>query len=114
MPYIAINTNQHISDEKADKLQQEIGRIVTILPGKNIDNTITQINGDRKIFVSGKAVNATFCEVRMFGPSPGDKKKEFSGELNKLITEELGEQYKLYINIQEYPEWGNGPEYLET
>ena len=114
MPYVSISSSQPIDDDKAERIQRGIGRIISIIPGKTIDNCMIQISGDCKTFMSGKASNSTFCEVRMFGKAPNEAKKEFTAELNKLLDAELEGMDKLYINFQEYFEWGNGPVYRES
>ena len=114
MPYVCVSTSQHISAEKAEKIQKEIGRIVAVIPGKNIDNCMTQIIGDCPTFMSGKASNSTFCEIRMLGKAPAEAKKEFAAGLNELLSAELEGLDKLYINFQEYTEWAVGSNYIEV
>ena len=114
MPYVSVRSSQHIDDDKAERLQKEIGRIMSVIPGKNIDNTMIQIMGDVRTFMSGKPVNATACELRLLGKAPKEKKKEFVGEMSRVITAELGELHQLYINIQEFAEWGTGATYKEV
>jgi len=113
MPYVYVTTSKQLTDEKIDRIQKEIGRIISIIPGKTIHNCMTQITGNCKTFMSGDAVNATFCEVRLFGKAPSDKKREFITELNKVLTDELGDLGMLYTNIQENFEWGVGPSLKE-
>ena len=114
MPYVSVSTSQHLTDDKIERIQQGIGRIISIIPGKTIDNCMTQISGDVKTFMSGKPANATFCEIRMFGKAPSEKKKEFTEELNKVLAAELEGMGMLYINFQEYFEWGVGPNYKDS
>ena len=114
MPYISVKSSKAISAEQEDRLQKEIGRAIEIIPGKDIDCTMTRIEGGCRLFMSGKPANATFCEVRLLGEAPKDAKKELVGELYKVFTAELGEIDSLYINIQQYPEWSSGGEYIEA
>ena len=114
MPYVSLSTRQHLSDDKIERIQQGIGRIISIIPGKTIDNCMIQIAGDCKIFMSGKASDSAFCEIRMFGKAPSEAKKEFTEKLNELLTAEVEGLDKLYINYQEYFEWGVGPNYRDS
>ena len=111
MPYVNISSSQHLADDKIERLQGEIGKAISIIPGKSIDNCMIQIRGDVKTFMGGKAANATFCEIRMFGKAPSDKKSEFTTALHGVLTAELGEVDQLFINFQEYFEWGVGPNF---
>ncbi|MDR0468873.1 MAG: hypothetical protein LBH09_02755 [Peptococcaceae bacterium] len=111
MPYVNVSSSQHLADDKIERLQAEIGKIISIIPGKSIENCMIQIRGDVKTFMGGKAANATFCEIRMFGKAPSDKKGEFTAALSGVIKAELGELDQLFINFQEYFEWGIGPNF---
>ena len=114
MPYVSIRTSQRLTDEKIDRIQKEIGRLIAIIPGKTIENCMTQITGDCKTFMGGVPVNGTFCEVRMLGKAPAESKKEFTQELDKMLIAELEGLDKLYINFQEYFEWGVRSNYREV
>ena len=113
MPFVSVRSSQHIADDKMERLQQGIGQIISVIPGKNSENCMIHITGDCKIFMGGKPSNAVFAEVRMFGKAPKDKKKEFAAEFNKVITAELGEVDKLFLNFQEYFEWSIGSNYID-
>ena len=114
MPYVCVSTSQHLTDQKVDKIQKEIGRIVACIPGKNIDNCMTQIKCDNPTFMSGKAANATFVEIRMLGKAPAEAKKEFAVGLSELLSAEIEGLDKLYLNFQEYAEWAVGTEYIQV
>ena len=114
MPYVSVRSSKHIDDDKMEALQKKIGGVISVIPGKNIDNCMIQIQGDCKTFMGGKPKNATFCEVRMFGEAPKEAKKEFCGALTKVMTEELGEIETLFINMQQYFEWGVGENYISS
>ena len=113
MPYVCVRSSQHLGDDKIGKLQKEIGRLISIIPGKSIDNCMIQIYEDCNTFMGGKPANATFCEIRMLGKAPAEKKKEFSTGLHELLSAELGGLDKLFINFQEYLEWAVDANYIE-
>ena len=113
MPYVSIRASQHLTDEKIERIQKEMGRIITIIPGKTSENCMTQIAGDCKTFMGGVSINAAFCEVRMLGKAPSENKNEFTVELNNVLSTELEGLERLYLNFQEYYEWGVGPNYRE-
>lgn len=110
MPFVSIHAGMAVSEGKMERLQKEIGRIIALIPGKTIDNTMTKIEGGAQMFMSGKPAKAVFCELRLFGAAPKESKVEVVAELNKLLVEELGAE-KVYINFQEFFEWGNGSTY---
>jgi hypothetical protein len=111
MPYVSVRAGMPVSGNTADFLQKEIGRLIEILPGKNIDNCITEIAGDCNLYVSGKQANAVFCEARLYKPAPADKKKQFCEALHALFIEQL-KAGMVYINILEFEHWCADGEYL--
>ena len=113
MPYVSIHSAMPISDEKKDALQKEIGKLITIIPGKTIDNCMTKIEGGCSMFMSGAPAKAVFCEVRLRGAAPKESKKQLVGELYQLFTRELDAQ-KVYTNFLEFNEWGNADNYMEA
>ena len=106
MPFVSINAGMPVSEAKMDKIQQEIGRIIALIPGKTIDNCMTQIQGTANMFMSGGPKKTVYCEVRVFGPAPRESKAAVMVELNELFKSELGCE-KLYVNFVESTEWGN-------
>ena len=110
MPFVSVKSAMPVSEEKMDTLQKEIGRIIALVPGKTIDNCMTQIEGDAHIFMSGKPAKVVFCEVRMYGEAPKESKAQVAQELDVLFANELGAQ-KAYVNFMESTEWGVGGNY---
>ena len=113
MPYVSISSAMPVSDEKKDVIQKEIGKLITMIPGKTIDNCMTKIEGGSSMFMSGKPSKTVFCEVRLRGAAPKESKKQFLGELYQLFINELGAE-KVYTNFLEFDEWGNDDNYLEA
>ena len=110
MPFVSICSAMPISEEKKDFLQKEIGRLIEIIPGKNIDNCMTHMEGGSSIFMSGKPAKALFCEVRMRGVAPKESKGQLTHELYELFSKELGAE-KVYIHFVESEEWGINGKY---
>ena len=111
MPYVSVNTSMPVCEAKLDTLQKEIGRIITLIPGKTIDNCMTHIAGGAHIYMSGAPAKAVFCEIRVFKPAPREGKAGVVAALHALFTQELGAE-KVYINFIESEEWGSGPNYM--
>ena len=107
MPFVSINAAMPISEAKMDVIQKEIGRIIALIPGKTIDNCMTQIVGDANMFMSGGPKKAVYCEVRVYGPAPKESKDNVVAALDELFQTELGCE-KMYVNFVESTEWGNG------
>ena len=46
MPYIEVKTNKHVSEEKAQRIANAMGRLISILPGKTEKWLMTEVKGD--------------------------------------------------------------------
>ena len=112
MPYVAIHSAMPISEEKMDFLQKEIGRLITIIPTKTIDNCMTKIEENCHFYMSGRPAKAVFCEIRLRGTAPKESKVKLIEELGNLFERELGAE-KVYTNFLEFKEWGVNTNYLE-
>ena len=111
MPFVSVKAAATVSSEKMNTLQQEIGRIIALIPGKTIDNCMTNIQGEAAMFMSGTPAKAVFCEVRMYGEAPKEAKAQVTSELQALFTKELAAE-KVYINFMESREWGSNGRYM--
>ena len=110
MPFVSVCSAMPISEVKMDVIQREVGRLITIIPGKTIDNCMTKIEGNCRLFMGGEPAKAVFCEIRLRGAAPKEKKSELTEKLNGLFVTELGAE-KVYTCFMEFEEWGNGANY---
>ena len=108
MPYVSITTTKTANDSVKDKLNAEISEIMTTLPGKNKDNTLLAVIDGVKMYKSGLPNDGTFVEVRLFGPSPEDSKKEFAQKLKAILKDTLSltDNDCIYMNYIENETWG--------
>lgn len=110
MPYVSIRTSKDVAPETLQTLQLEMGRIIALIPGKTIDNCLTQIEGNCHLFIKGAAANAVFMEVRLYGQAPKEAKAAFTQEAAELLKSQLGVE-TIYINFLEFNEWGGANGY---
>lgn len=107
MPYVSVSTSASLSSEKKSVLQREIGTLISIIPGKNIDNTMIKIEGDCDMFMGDAREKAVFCEIRLLGNASKENKAELYEKLHHLFFDELDIE-KLYLNYNIFEEWGSG------
>ena len=108
MPYVSITTAKKVDDSARERLNQEIGGIMSVLPTKNKDNTLIAIIDEVPMFKSGAPNDGVFLEVRLFKQSPEDAKKEFAQKIRAILKDvlKLGENDCLYMNYIENETWG--------
>ena len=110
MPYLSVKTSINISEEKKNDLQRKIGELISIIPGKNIDNCMTEIEDNLSFYMGGSAKPLLFCEVRLLTVAPVEAKRELFLKLESLFIDELQVE-TVYLNYIELNEWGSKGDY---
>ena len=114
MPYVSITTAKKIEAPVKEKLNQEIGAIMPVLPGKNKDNTLLCITDGACMFKSGAPNDGVFIEVRLFKKSPEENKKEYAQKLYAILkdTLKLEDTGCVYMNYLEFENWAANGNYM--
>ena len=115
MPYVHITTSKKIEDAAKETLNQEIGKIISTLPGKDKDNTLLAITDcGTSMFKSGAPNHGVFVEVRLYKQSPEENKKELAEKMYDLLkkTLELPEDGCVYMNYLEFDNWASNGNYF--
>jgi phenylpyruvate tautomerase PptA (4-oxalocrotonate tautomerase family) len=115
MPYIAINTSAALSPVQREKVKAELGRLISIIPGKAEADLMVDIFDGRKMYMGGAAVPAAYIDLRVYTKADAEAKKRFTKETFALLIRELGvKQENLYMTITEFENWGYGGEFHST
>ena len=113
MPFLDIRSSRPIDGPTRNKLQLEIGKLMPIIPGKNISNTLICISDSYTMYKDAEEKEAIFVDVRLFKSSPEDSKKEFVKELTTLLQTTLGiSSSVVQMNFVELPNWAVNGEYF--
>lgn len=113
MPYINITTAKKLDDSTKNTLQLEIGNNMTIIPGKNIGNTVFAINDGISMYKNGQPLDGIFVDIRLYKSSPEDSKKQFAEKLFSIFQDILNVKPECtQINFTEMPAWASGGNYF--
>lgn len=112
MPYVSLSTGAPVSKEKKDIVQKEIGRLISIIPGKSSPVTMIKIEDDCDMYMGEEKANWAFCEVRLLGEAPYENKSEFYLKLRQLLIEQLDIK-EIYFNYIVFNEWGSKDNYRQ-
>jgi len=107
MPYIEVKTNKHVSEEKAHRIANAMGRLISILPGKTEKWLMTEVKGDCFMTFAGSDAPCVLVNVSLFGKAP----EEAYEKLTAAICEELRwtldiVEEKMYVKYEEVSHWG--------
>ena len=114
MPYVHITTAKKLDKGAKAGLYAKIGELMPVLPGKNLDNTLLQIDDGADMFMRGKENGGVFVSVQCYKKSPEDAKKEFSKKIHEALKEYLGlcSEDCVYMNFIEFDNWAANGNYL--
>jgi len=113
VPYIDFNTSVSLTPEQKIAFKTEMGKLITILPGKNEEGLMVAVADGRDMWRSGRNDEpCAFVEIRVFHESPMDAKKQYVAAVLKYIGETFGiPAARCYLNFTEFANWGSGGEY---
>lgn len=107
MPYIRIATSIELNDAKKSELLEAVAPLIAILPGKNRDNAMVEIDDGKFMALGDPSLPCVFVEVRLYRESPAEAKAEFAAELNKVLAKCFNLPPKhFYLNYMEMDHWG--------
>ncbi len=109
MPFIEVKTSVHLSKEKKIALKTQLGKDITIIPGKTETVTMVGLLGDYDLFLGGETLEfGAYVEIKMFKPTT----REVMDSLNTAICDTLESKLSIpkkhvYITFFGQPEWGS-------
>lgn len=107
MPYVHIRTTAEMTAAKKSALLEEIAPLLPILPGKNRNNAMVDLEGGCFMAMGEPSIPCAFCEIRLYRQSPADAKEKFAASLTALLEKELAVPADhVYLNYMEMDHWG--------
>lgn len=106
MPYIDVNVNCEISEEKEVALKAALGEIIAVIPGKSEGSLMIQFKDNCRLWHSGENGPVAFINVMLLGSAPKDAYKGFADRVIALFHKELGiDGQHIYVKFEEVPNW---------
>ena len=113
MPYMDIRSSKPIDGPTKNKLQLEIGKIMPIIPGKEVSNTLFCFLDSYTMYKEKEQVDAVFVDVRMYQVSPLEAKREFVKAVTPILADTLNiSPGHIHLNFIEQDNWGVGGDFL--
>ena len=108
MPYLKLNTNAVIADEKQSPLMAEISRLLATETGKPERYVMVELTGGKSMLFGGSKQPLAYVECKSIGLSQ-PQARSLSSSLSRLLTQELAiPQDRIYIEFSNCPAefWG--------
>ena len=113
MPHVSICMSKPTNEATKNALQLEIGKIMELIPGKNVSNTIFCISDCCSMYKNTTAYEGAFVDIRLYKDSPAESKKVFAIKLFEVIESVVGiPPADVHINFVELPDWAAGGNYF--
>ena len=109
MPYLLFNTSKALTEEQREAVKTELGKLITIIPTKTEKNFMIDFSEGRPMYFHGHpAPSCAFLDLRLFGKSDINAKKQFVQQVFRMMDHILGiKEDEMFINIIELDEWGS-------
>jgi hypothetical protein len=112
MPYISISIGQKLDVSQKEALKSELGRLITIIPGKTEPDLLVNIQDGASLYMAGTGEPSVYIDLRVYTKTDLEAKKRFTRELCAFISRRFGiEASRQYLTIGEYAHWGYDGEF---
>jgi hypothetical protein len=107
MPYISVQISPRLAGAQKEKLAAELGRLITIIPGKTGADLITRIADGDALYMDGREVSCAYIDLRVYTQTTDEAKRRFTRETCSFLAREFGIPVeRQYLTIYEAEEWG--------
>lgn len=113
MPFISMNTNAVMTEEKILEMKAEAGRILALIPGKDESQLMIQINEGQKMFFRGEDTPCMMVQVHCYGQSEKEDLDRFVEELVQAVEKIVGvPAADVYLTVDGHENWGAAGRYV--
>ncbi|WP_069999848.1 phenylpyruvate tautomerase MIF-related protein [Cellulosilyticum sp. I15G10I2] len=108
MPYIDSKVTTPLTEQKKEILKQELGKIITLIPGKSENYLMLGFEDNYSLYFKGMKLDfGAFIEVKIFGAAPKAALDKVTQEICALYLRELDIPSDcIYIKYEEVSAWG--------
>ena len=107
MPFIHTMTNVSVSASAEKALKEELGKAISIVPGKSEQWLMLDIEGDHHLYMAGSDAPAAMVSGSLYGSATGETYNRLTGAITKALTGQLGiSPDRVYVKYAETEYWG--------
>ena len=108
MPYIDVKLTKKIDDMQIDALKSELGKAISLFPGKTESWLMCNIEGGKKMFLAGdNSSDCAFVEVKLFGSVDKASSDMFTRHLCDYMNKSLSvSPDRVYVRYEGGTDWG--------
>jgi hypothetical protein len=107
MPYLSVNISPRLDAAQKEQLKTELGRLITLIPGKTEPDLIVRIADSGAMYMDGREISCAYIDLRVYTKTTDEAKKRFTCETCAYIAREFGVPVeRQYLTISEFENWG--------
>lgn len=108
MPFIDSKISCKLSDAQKETLKTELGKLITIIPGKSENFLMVGFTDEYPLYFSGtKLDKGAFVDVKIFGSTSDSVLEEMTAKICALYEKELDIPSKaIYVKYEFATHWG--------
>ena len=108
MPFIDSKISCKLSDTQKETLKTELGKLITIIPGKSENFLMVGFTDEYPLYFAGtKLDKGAFVDVKIFGSTSDAILEEVTTKICALYEKELGiPSNAIYVKYEFATHWG--------
>lgn len=108
MPFINTKINCSISDQQKSILKEELGKAISLIPGKSQEWLMLGFEDDYSLYFKGKDYEKlAYVDVKLFGKAEKAAYNELTAAICNIYNTILGIPKEcIYITYEEISNWG--------
>ena len=107
MPFINVNTNISVSKDAETALKSDLGKAISIIPGKSEAWLMVGIEPEHILYFKGDSSPAAMVEVSVFGSSNSAAFNKLTAEICGILKNRLAiEPSRIYVKYAATSDWG--------
>ncbi|GKU26199.1 phenylpyruvate tautomerase MIF-related protein [Clostridium folliculivorans] len=108
MPFIDSKVTVKLTEEKKDKIKDELGKLIELIPGKSEQWLMVGFQDEYPLYFKGdKLEYGAFIEVKIFGSTSKEALSKLTKAICELYEEELSiSKESIYVKYEEVNNWG--------
>ncbi len=107
MPFIKILTNLEIGDSLKNEIYRDLGKSISILPGKSEAWLMIQVESSKSLCFQGNTSPCLMAEVKLYGKAGKEAYDRLASAITKTACDKLSlPSDRVYVEFEETPFWG--------
>ena len=108
MPFIHTRVNRPIDQETEKMLSQQLGKAISLLPGKSESWLMLQFEENCHLYFKGDdSKGLAFVNVKLFGASTNAAYESLTAEITRILQDTLAIAPEcIYVQYDEIDHWG--------